>query len=194
VTVVDFGLARATAAGGPRSSDSSLAWAHLATRLTHRNVILGTKGYMAPEQLLGLDVGPAADQFSFCVALYEALYGMRPYPGEDAVDQARAFADEALIEPPVRRGVPRRIGKALMRGLSVEPDQRFARMDDLLAALRPDPRRRGRRRLLAAIVATAWASTGVTLWATASDAGASDSAQVCVSTPPPHDDTSAAPP
>jgi serine/threonine protein kinase len=166
VTVVDFGLARGMARTGELAADSSVSWTRLTERLTQRNVILGTKGYMAPEQLLALGVTPAVDQFSLCVSLFEALFGMRPYPGSNAVETARAFAAGDLITPPPRPGVSRHVLRALQRGLAVEPDQRFEDMDALVAALSPNRRRRQRRRLVAAFVATAWASAGVTLWAT----------------------------
>lgn len=163
VIVVDFGLARATDRA-PDDGDSSLSLTLLAKRLTRTNVIIGTKGYMAPEQLLGLTVSPSCDQFSFCVALWESLYGARPYPGENAMETARSFADRRLVEPAERRGVPAHVHRALVRGLSVEPEDRFSDMTALLCALTPPPRRRFRRwGLVAAIVATASASAGTTL-------------------------------
>ena len=163
VIVVDFGLARATDRA-PDDADSSLSLTLLAKRLTRTNVIIGTRGYMAPEQLLGLSVGPSCDQFSFCVALWEALYGARPYPGENAMETARAFADRRLVEPDDRRGVPAHVHRALCRGLAVEPQDRFADMTDLLCALTPRPRGGWRNwRIVAAIVATASASAGTTL-------------------------------
>lgn len=164
VTVVDFGLARASEPAPEDSSDSSVAMMQLAKRLTRTNVILGTKGYMAPEQLLGLQVGPSCDQFSFCTALWEALYGERPFPGDNAVETARAFADGRRNDPEDRRGVPLHIHRAMCRGLSVEPNQRFADMTELLCALSPRrPRRLRRWGLVAAIVGAASASATGTL-------------------------------
>jgi eukaryotic-like serine/threonine-protein kinase len=185
VTVVDFGLARSaeldTTLGNsrpdpdatgddpgdePRDRQASAdALALLSTRLTGTNMIVGTRGYMAPEQLLGLTVGPRADQFSFSVAMWEALYGARPYPGDNAVETATAYAKGDLIEPGDRRGVPPRVHEVILRGLRIEPDDRYPSMDALLAALRkamPGPRTT--LWLAAALAATAAISAGTGAW------------------------------
>jgi serine/threonine protein kinase len=180
VTVVDFGLARnaelETTLGTSEVSDDPDAPVHfdarasndavatrelLSTRLTGTNMIVGTRGYMAPEQLLGLTVGPRADQFAFCVALYEALYGVRPYPGNNALETANSFARGDVTEPADRRGVSPRVHEVLLTGLKIEPDERYPSMDALLVALRramPGPRKR--LLLVAALVATAAISGG----------------------------------
>jgi len=105
----------------------------------------GTLAYMAPEQHLHGPITAAADQFAFCVSLYEALFGERPYRGDDRAD----FALAKLGGPPSmprHLGVSRRWRKALARGLDPDPRRRFRSMDALLAALgpahasvRPDP-------------------------------------------------------
>src|SRR6185369_2218532 len=81
VMVTDFGLA--TTSGGdstpPKSSDSP--WAGT---LTESGAVMGTPGYMPPEQVEGR-ADARSDQFSFCVALYEALCDMRPFGGADAL-------------------------------------------------------------------------------------------------------------
>jgi serine/threonine protein kinase len=187
VTVVDFGLARTaeldTTLGSqphqphdpdalpePRISGDALEL--LSTRLTGTNMIVGTRGYMAPEQLLGLTVGPRADQFSLCVALFEALYGARPYPGNNAVETATAYARGELLEPADRRGVPPRVHEVLLRGLRIEPDDRFPSMDALLVALRkamPGPRTK--LVIAAALVMTAAISGAAGAWIHAALAG-----------------------
>ncbi len=78
VRVVDFGLAKALAdaAEEPAAPDSG---GELASPLTEWGAVLGTPAYMAPEQIRGIAADARSDQFSFCVALYEALYGERPF-------------------------------------------------------------------------------------------------------------------
>jgi serine/threonine-protein kinase len=112
--VVDFGLARID-----HSSASNVS-PELVVSLTRTGVMMGTPGYMAPEQQFGGNVDARADQYSFCVALREALLGGRP------VDPSEA----------AWHGTPRSVRTAIARGLAYEPNGRFASMDELLAALR----------------------------------------------------------
>jgi tetratricopeptide (TPR) repeat protein/predicted Ser/Thr protein kinase len=144
VKVVDFGLARLEE-GGPidavraeapaeRRSDSS---GSLSAPLTELGAVLGTPPYMAPEQLVGEKVDARTDQFSFCVTLHEALYGEKPFaPAStnlpDLVDAI--YLGKLRPLPPTPR-VPRGVRRALGRGLSGEPDARFASMGELLAAI-----------------------------------------------------------
>ncbi len=86
------------------------------------------------------------DQFSFCVALYEALYGERPFSGANLVElTSNVIAGRVRPEPAGTR-VPRRIRQALLRGMNVEPDDRFPTMAALLAELRSDAALAGTRR------------------------------------------------
>lgn len=75
VRVVDFGLARAMDRVGPASQPANAMETRDVSggRLTQVGSILGTPGYMAPEQVRGEDADARSDQFSFCAALYEAL-------------------------------------------------------------------------------------------------------------------------
>jgi serine/threonine protein kinase len=121
-----------TATPGPQrtlTADSSL------DRLTVAGSISGTPGYMSPEQYAGGDVDPLSDQFSFCAALYEALFGYLPFAGETLEELAKSVQGPARPPPPGSR-VPVEVQRALLRGLSLSPRQRFASMSDLLAALR----------------------------------------------------------
>ena len=92
-----------------------------APRLTRIGSILGTPLYMSPEQLCGQTVDPRADQFSFCVALYEALYGERPFAGDNFAELRAAVLDGRAAPRPVASRVPARLRALLLRGLSVDP-------------------------------------------------------------------------
>ncbi|MCG8418730.1 MAG: protein kinase [Proteobacteria bacterium] len=126
----------------------------LQTPLTRTGVLIGTPHYMAPEQFTGANVGPKADQFSFCVALYQALYRERPYPGDSRQEIVAAMHEHRLVEPRRGHGVPRWIYPVLRRGLELEPDRRYPSMNALLTALERDPAR-ARRRWITAIAAVA---------------------------------------
>jgi tetratricopeptide (TPR) repeat protein len=162
VRVTDFGLARAVEsepkgeqAQTPAGAETSPPRA-LDSPITVEGQVLGTPGYMAPEQgLMGLGAGGATvdartDQFSFCVALYEALYGTRPFVGADLKERLSAILAGALRPPPKNTSVPTRVFRALERGLSAERDARHPSMEALLRALAQDPWRRRRFWLLGA--------------------------------------------
>jgi tetratricopeptide (TPR) repeat protein len=152
VCVTDFGLARSVAevgAGVPMAPGGSLEESPLVASLTRTGTTVGTPAYMAPEQIRGEESTPSADQFSFCVGLYEALYGGRPFEGA-TVDALRAAAQEGRVrEAPKGSRVPAWLRPILLRGLSGAPEQRFASLDALLAALERDPRARRRRAVFA---------------------------------------------
>jgi serine/threonine protein kinase/Tfp pilus assembly protein PilF len=144
VRVLDFGLARAEVAEErQRPKLESSGEKRLDSPLTVEGAIVGTPAYMAPEQHSGDKTDARTDQFSFCVALYEALCGKRPAQGD--VD------DSAL---------PTWLRQIVLRGLSVVPDERYPDMKALLAELARDPAAR-RRRLLAGVGVTALAGAAV---------------------------------
>jgi tetratricopeptide (TPR) repeat protein len=125
--------------------------------------VTGTPAYMAPEQMSLSPFDARADVFSFCVALYEALYGTRPFTGRTLSELRDAIvAQEA--NPPTRRGAPACVKDALSRGLRALPDERFSTMDALLSALDPAPRARVKRRALLACFLVLAACAGVFAW------------------------------
>ncbi|MBV1858591.1 MAG: serine/threonine protein kinase, partial [Nannocystaceae bacterium] len=102
---------------------------------TRSDAFLGTPAYMSPEQFLGEPVTAASDQFSFCVALHEALYGHRPFKAKSMTQLVEAICEERIEPPKSDSAVPRRVLKALRRGLSRDPERRHASMEALLRAL-----------------------------------------------------------
>ena len=108
----------------------------LAMSLTDTGSVMGTPAYMPPEQLNGAGVDPRSDQFSFCVALYEALYGERPFRGRTLGElTASVIASEFQPAPPDST-VPAAVREAVLRGLAVDPEQRWPSMEALLIRLR----------------------------------------------------------
>ncbi|MCX4244019.1 serine/threonine-protein kinase [Paraliomyxa miuraensis] len=113
-------------------------------QLTEPGRVVGTLAYMSPEQLTATPLDARSDQYGFCVTLYEALYGERPFNGRSFAAYLMAVTQGRLEEPTTRSLVPRWLRAVVRRGLSVAPDDRFADMNALLREL-SRPRGRGRR-------------------------------------------------
>jgi eukaryotic-like serine/threonine-protein kinase len=143
VRVVDFGLARAMpASGDPAMLESSQDIDEMLSSqrsgpedaLTKTGMVAGTPAYMAPEQFGGKQADGQSDQFSFCVAAWEVLFGERPFAGGDqgivlaAIRGGRLRRPESVDVPPV-------VEAALRKGLSLRPKNRHASMEVLLAQL-----------------------------------------------------------
>ncbi|HEY8376510.1 MAG TPA: serine/threonine-protein kinase, partial [Nannocystis sp.] len=151
VRVMDFGLARRRDAGAPELlAHREVSRPMLSIEVTHAGTMLGTPAYMAPEQFRGESVGPPADVFAFCVMMWEALHGARPFAG-GTLAELREAVESQRITRPTRDRVPRRLTAVLLRGLARTPDQRWPNMDALLAALaRGQAQTRRRRQFLLA--------------------------------------------
>ncbi|MBV1857699.1 MAG: tetratricopeptide repeat protein, partial [Nannocystaceae bacterium] len=112
--------------------------------VTRTGATVGTPAYMAPEQLRGGEVSASSDQFSFCVALYEALEGVRPFAGSCIVDIHNN------IETGRRQIGSGRTPKAILaiveRGLALSPADRWPSLGAMVDALAAMPGRRDRRR------------------------------------------------
>jgi predicted Ser/Thr protein kinase len=125
VRVMDFGLARSVfddAAPPPERGTP------LGSSLTQSGAVLGTPRYMAPEQLRGKRADARSDQYSFCVALHEGLFGAHPYDGDGNVQD-----------------VPGWLRRVVRRGLAEDPIDRHSSMGALLSALERGARPRVRR-------------------------------------------------
>jgi predicted Ser/Thr protein kinase len=152
ICVTDFGLAR----WHQESSDAAPPATEvepLATTITKAGAIMGTPAYMSPEQLRGEPADARSDMFCFCVALYEALFGTRPFSGGTVAELRAAINTQKLSGE--TRGVPRWLLRAVVRGLAAAPADRFPSLRELLAALRADPAPRRRRLAVALGVAAA---------------------------------------
>jgi predicted Ser/Thr protein kinase len=139
VRVTDFGLAAARPSDGdasPRPGD---------LELTTSGVVLGTPAYMAPEQFTGGNIDPRTDQFNFCVALYEALYGARPFRGKTFEELGDNVCEGKVLPPPADTQVSRALRAIVLRGLSARPGDRYPTMDHLLVELARDRARPWRR-------------------------------------------------
>jgi serine/threonine protein kinase/tetratricopeptide (TPR) repeat protein len=120
--------------------------------LTLTGTVLGTPAYMAPEQHARATVDARSDQYAFCVALWEAVYGKRPFPGRRGDVLADRKRKLQIRESSRGQRVPRWLRSAMLRGLSVDPARRFADMDELLAELERHLVVRRRRLLPAALL------------------------------------------
>jgi tetratricopeptide (TPR) repeat protein len=160
VRVTDFGLVSVS------SGEAAARPGGVAPSLTQTGAVLGTPLYMAPEQHRGSRVDARADQFAFCVALFEGLHGVRPFDGELYPELADNVMNGRVREPPGTARVPGWLRRILLRGLLPDPDERYPSMDALLAALTWDPRRTRRRVALAAIAIGLAGWGGFAVWQT----------------------------
>jgi len=138
VRVTDFGLARYAAGEAPPSDRSQGdAPVELATSMTRAGTLVGTPAYMSPEQLTGKPADARSDLFGFCVALFEALHGERPFAGSSLVELASAIERGDVRRPatPRARRVPAWLRKVVESGLQGSPDRRPPGMRALLDAL-----------------------------------------------------------
>ncbi|MEM9462093.1 MAG: tetratricopeptide repeat protein [Myxococcota bacterium] len=104
--------------------------------LTKTGVMMGTPAYMPPEQIEGREADARSDQFSFCVSLYEAVYGERPFEGTTLTERMTSMTRGRVRPAPKSSLVPARLRTILLRGLAASPAKRWPSMDALLHQLR----------------------------------------------------------
>ncbi|MEM6996093.1 MAG: serine/threonine-protein kinase [Myxococcota bacterium] len=144
VRVLDFGLVRGLSEGGPSQSEGGPLPEASGDRharvsedaLTQAGAVMGTPAYMAPEQHIGGGTDARTDQFAFCVSLFEALAGSRPFSSVDL----ETLLDQKLhcdLQTRLPATVPRALRQAIVRGLSPKKADRFPTMAPLLDLMRP---------------------------------------------------------
>jgi len=137
VVVTDFAIADSSAADDDDDDDDDK------NEKNDKNdkpiMVVGTRCYVAPERLRRERGDARSDQFSFCVALWEALHGRRPYVGQSRSDMLGSIERGAIDTGPQTKHVPHSLSRVVRKGLAAEPDQRYANMRDLLEALRGLP-------------------------------------------------------
>jgi tRNA A-37 threonylcarbamoyl transferase component Bud32 len=137
--ILDFGLARVSAWSDDEvARDPESRSDRLEESLTAMGSIIGTPAYMAPEVFMGQRADARSDQYSYCTALFEGLYGFRPHAGETLAALATAKLSGSVRPPPAGTKVPAWLHAAVLRGLALAPERRWPTMVELLAELGRD--------------------------------------------------------
>jgi tetratricopeptide (TPR) repeat protein/predicted Ser/Thr protein kinase len=186
VKVADFGLARAMETGDGSAPNLEID-GPLDLSVTATGTIVGTPAYMAPEILQGGRGDARSDQFSFCVALYEALYGRRPFAGRNHLALQPNVVAGRIRQPPKGSRVPPHVFDLVARGLQPDPDARWPSMHALADGLRHRSRRT--RGFIAGAAASVALAVAATAWPwttpTCEDAAPPWSAAIRVDVEPP---------
>ncbi|MBL8916730.1 MAG: protein kinase, partial [Archangium sp.] len=156
VRVTDFGVARADGTiepvgpmpqaqgedsgrfGNGPGTGGTASTAHsgsLSDPLTRGDVVVGTVGYMSPEQAAAKIPDARSDQFAFCICLWEALYGKRPFQGNSVAETTKALLEGSLPQRPRTTKVPTWLHAVMTRGLERDPEKRYPSMEALLKEL-----------------------------------------------------------
>jgi len=181
--VTDFGLARLATSGdehlpiGEMDARPTETDKPINQRLTRAGAVVGTPLFMSWEQFQGRAADQRSDQYNFCASLYWAIFGAPPpgpYTSGDSRDSTAegvadntggaAFTPQRLRDLPKEPRLPAPVRRALLRGLSLKPDDRFPAMEDLLRELGKDPRAAQRRLALAGAGVVVVALLASTYW------------------------------
>ena len=146
--VTDFGVARADGSIEPVGAGIPSAMGEDSGRLnsnsfseplTRGDVVVGTVGYMAPEQAEARTPDARSDQFAFCICLWEGLYGKRPFIGSSVAEVTKALLHGPLPARPRGTSVPSWLHAVMVRGLERDPARRYPTMEALLSDLERTP-------------------------------------------------------
>jgi eukaryotic-like serine/threonine-protein kinase len=180
VRVMDFGLARLRGSSDLQTealhASMSSSGTSMSDPLTATGTVMGTPAYMAPEQHVGHGVDERSDQYAFFVAMYEALYGSRPFAGR-SVAKLALQKQAGPPETPARGQhgkIPRWLRAVVRRGLQPDLELRFASMEAVVVALEQGPRRARRSALAAGSGVLGLAAVGLAWSGTTDDAACED--------------------
>ena len=129
VKILDFGLAKLTTPTPPTSESMT------AISDTQPGAVLGTVGYMAPEQVRGQPADRRSDLFSFGVIVYEMVAGKRAFAGDSSVEVMHAILKQDPPEISNTQNVPPALDRLIRRCLEKSPDERFQSARDMAFAL-----------------------------------------------------------
>jgi serine/threonine protein kinase len=136
IVLMDFGLARDfQSEGAALGTDETLA----TPRNTFPQPIVGTPGYMAPEQFEGKPVSPATDIYALGIILYELVTGIHPYAADTPVAAAIRRARQPMPPSSLRSRIPRQCDRFIERCLEYDPSKRFSSADAAAKALKAGP-------------------------------------------------------
>jgi dipeptidyl aminopeptidase/acylaminoacyl peptidase len=132
VKILDFGLAKSL----PVASQGSDTQSPTMAQATDPGTVLGTVGYMSPEQVRGRNADARSDIFSFGAIMYEMATGKRPFSGSSAVETMNAVLKEDPPEISTIRSVPPEFERIIRHCLEKAPEERFQSARDIVFALK----------------------------------------------------------
>jgi tetratricopeptide (TPR) repeat protein/predicted Ser/Thr protein kinase len=135
VRVVDFGIARRVLLSETITARSIGDDSETRDPQKKRPQVIGTPRYMSPEQVRAHPLDAKTDQFSFCLTLYESLYGQLPFLGTSNRQRLRNIVRGNIRKQPRGSLVSGRVHSIISRGLAASPDDRWRSMEELLRAL-----------------------------------------------------------
>ncbi len=131
--VLDFGLAKLMEMATPTGRAASMSPTMLGTVAGQ---VMGTAGYMAPEQVNGEEVDHRADLFAFGCVLYESITGTQPFVGKSIPDTlSRILHHEAVALVEVDESLPFELQRIIQKSLAKEPTKRYQTAGDLVIDL-----------------------------------------------------------
>jgi eukaryotic-like serine/threonine-protein kinase len=122
--------------GEVRVADFGVASAVGMDSMTMTGTVLGTAGYLSPEQAMGKRATPASDRYALAVVAWELLTGERPYAAANTTAEAAAHVHAPIPSISERTNLPRELDPVFRRALAKDPDERYGSAAELVAALR----------------------------------------------------------